>query len=80
MGGNDGRDGETSQSVWIQDQHECGVPFRLMLIEEKVENFYEDLKKHSEESEGVSFNASLDWFHQFRAKARLYNMKVSGEV
>ena len=47
MGGN----GETSQSVWIQDQHQCGVPFRLMLIEEKVENFYGDLKKHSEESE-----------------------------
>ena len=47
MEGNDGGDGETSQSVWIQDQHQCGVPISLMLIEEKVENFLEDLK-HSE--------------------------------
>lgn len=23
--------------VWIQDQHQCGVPFSLMLTEEKVE-------------------------------------------
>ena len=77
---NDGEYGETPQSVWIQDRHQCGVPFSLMLIEEKVENFYEDLKKHNEESEGISFNVSLGWFHQFRAKARLHNMKISGQV
>ena len=48
-----------------------------MLIEEKVENFFEDLKKHSEESEGVSFNASHSWFHQFIARVNLEDIKVT---
>lgn len=30
--------------VWIQDQHQCGVPFSLMLIEEKVEKLLRRLE------------------------------------
>ena len=37
-------------------------------------------KKHSEESEGASFNASHGQFHQFKAAANLHNVKVSGET
>ena len=51
-----------------------------MLIQEKAKSLYEDLKKkHSEESEGTSFNASHGWFHWFKASANLRNIKVSGE-
>ncbi|TEA25720.1 hypothetical protein DBR06_SOUSAS2510164, partial [Sousa chinensis] len=59
-------------SVWMQDQHQCRVPLSLMLIQEKAKSLYEDLKKkHSEESEGASFNASHGWFHRFKARANL---------
>ena len=29
----------------MQDQHQCHVPFSVMLIQEKAKRFYEDLKK-----------------------------------
>ena len=52
-----------------------------MLIQEKAKSFYEDLKKkHGEESEGASFNASHGWFHWFKARDNLHNIKVSGEA
>ena len=52
-----------------------------MLIKQKAKRFYEDLKKkHGEESEGASFNANHGWFHWFKARANLYNIKVSGEA
>ena len=65
----------------MQDQHQCQVPLSLMLIQEKAKRFYEDLKKkHGEESEGTSFSVSHDWFHQFKARTNLHNIKVSGEA
>ena len=52
-----------------------------MLDQEKVKSLYEDLKKkHGKQSEGTSFNASHGWFHQFKARAKLHNVKVSGEA
>ena len=52
-----------------------------MLIREKGKSLYEDLKKkYGKESEGISFNASHDWFHCFKARANLYNIKVSSET
>ena len=52
-----------------------------MWIQEKAKSFYEDLKeKHGEESEGASFNANHGWFHRFKARANLHNVKVSGEA
>ena len=52
-----------------------------MLIQEKVKSLYEDLnKKHGEESEGASFNASHGWSHRFKARVNLHNIKVSGEA
>ena len=41
-------------------QHRCQVPLSLFLIQEKAKSLYEDLKKHSKESEGANFNASYD--------------------
>ena len=68
-------------SVWMQDQHQHQVPLSLMLIQEKDKSLYEDLKKkHGEESEATSFNVSHGWFHQFKARANLHNVKVSGEA
>ena len=65
-------------SVWMQDQHL--VPIYLM-FQEKAKRLYKDLKKrHSEESEGAPFNVSCGWFHWFKARANLYNVKVSGEA
>ena len=56
-------------------------PAQLMPIQEKAKTLYEDSKKkHSEESEGASFNASHGWFHRFQARANLQNLKVSGEA
>ena len=63
-------------SVWMQDQHQCQVPLSLMLIQEKAKSLFEDLKKYGEESVGAPFNASHDWFHQFKASAKLHNPKV----
>ena len=52
-----------------------------MLIQEKAKSLYEDLKKkRGKESEGVSFNANHGWFHRFKARANLHNVKVSGEA
>ena len=52
-----------------------------MLINEKAKRLYEDLKKkQGKESEGASFNASHGWFHWFKARANLHNVKVSGEA
>ena len=68
-------------SVWMQDQHRCRVPLSLVLIQEKAKSLYEDLKKkHGQESEGASFNASHGRFHGFKARANLHNVKVSGEA
>ena len=53
-------------------------PFYLMLIQEKAKRLHKDLKKrHSEESEGAPFNVSCGWFHWFKARANLYNVKVA---
>ena len=38
------------------------------------------MKKPGEESEGAPFNVSCGWFHWFKARANLYNGKVSGEA
>ena len=51
-----------------------------MVIWEKAKSLYEDLKKHSEESKGTSFNDNYGLFHWFKARANLYNVKVSGEA
>ena len=49
-----------------------------MLIQEKAKIFYEDLKKkHGKELEGASFNASHGWFHRFKARANIRNVKVA---
>ena len=56
----DGGDGELL-NVWMQDQHQGQVLPSLMLIQEKAKILYENLKKkHGEESEDESFNASHD--------------------
>ena len=68
-------------SVRMQDQHQRWVLLNLTLIQEKAKSLYEDLKKkHGKESEGTSFNASHGWFHRFKARASLHNVKVSGET
>ena len=67
-------------SVWMQNQHQCQVPLSLMPIQKKAKSLYEDLKKHGKESESASFNASHGWFHQFKARDNLHNVKVSGEA
>ena len=65
-------------SVWRQDQHQRRVPLSLTLTQEKAESLYEDLKKkHGEESEGKSFNASHGWFHRFKARADLHSVKAA---
>ena len=52
-----------------------------MLIQEKAKSLYEDSKKkHSQETEGASFNASHGWFHWFKSRANLQNVKVSGQA
>ncbi|XP_066879269.1 putative CENPB DNA-binding domain-containing protein 1 [Kogia breviceps] len=68
-------------SVWMQDEHQHQVPLSLMLIQEKTKSFYEDLKKkHGEESEGSAFKASHGWYHQFKDRANLHNVKVRGDT
>ena len=63
-------------SVWIQDQHQHCVSLSLMLTQEKTESLYEDLKqKHSREP----FNSSHGWFHRFKTRTNLHNIKVSGK-
>ena len=63
--------------VWMQDQHQCQVPLSLMLIQEKTKILYEVLKKkYHEKSEGASFNASHGWFHRFKTRANIHNVKV----
>ena len=68
-------------SVWMQNQHQHRVLLSLMLIQEKAKSLYKNLKKkHGEESEGTSFKASHRWFHRFKARANLHNVKVSGKA
>jgi len=51
-----------------------------MTIQEKAGKLYKDVKKkHSKESEGSSLNASCGWFHLFKHRANLHNVKVRGE-
>ena len=72
---------ENLLSVWMQDQHQHRVPLSLMLILEKTKSLYEDLKKkHSEVSKGASFHANHGWFHLFKARTNLHNVKVSGDA
>jgi len=68
-------------SVWMQDQYQCCVLLSLMLIQEKANSLYEDLKKkHGEDSESTFFNASHNWFYWLKAGANIHNVKVSGEA
>lgn len=67
--------------LWMQGQHQPWVPLSLTPIQEKAKSLYEDLKqKHSEESEDASLNASHGWLHQFKARAKFHNIKISGEA
>jgi len=67
--------------VWMQDQQHCQVLLSLMLIQEKAKSLYKDLKKkHSEESEGTSFNTICGRFHRSKARTSLYNVNVRGEA
>ena len=36
--------------------------------------------KHGKESEGTSFNASHGWFHWFKARDNLHNVKVTDKA
>ena len=62
--------------MWIQGQQQYQVPLSLMLIQETAKSLFEVLKKYGEESVGAPFNASRDWFHQFKASAKLHNAKL----
>ena len=56
-------------------------PTQLNADSRENKSLYEDLKKkHGEESEGPSFNASHGWFHWFKARANLHSIKVNGEA
>ena len=66
-------------SVWMQDQHQCQIQFNLMLFQEKAKSLYEVLKNGGE-SEVASFNASHAWFHQFKARANIHKVNVSGKA
>ena len=66
--------------VRVQDQRQHWVSLSRMTIQEKAEKLYKNAKKkHSKESEGSSFNASCGWFHLFKPRANLHNVKVRGE-
>ena len=36
-------------------------------------------RRNTVKNQGTSFNVSHGWFHQFKARANLHNVKVSGE-
>jgi transposase-like protein len=68
-------------SVWIEDQHQRRMPLSFMLIQEKALSLFKDLKaKHGESVAGDTFNASHGWFNRFKARAKLHNIKVTGEA
>ena len=65
-------------SVWTRDENQHRVPLSLTLIQEEAKSLCEDLKKkHGEESEDTSVNASHGRFRRCKARASLHNIKLA---
>jgi hypothetical protein len=67
--------------IWIEDLQQQRMPMSQMLIQEKVLSLFEDVKrKHGERVGGHTFFASHGWFQRFKARAKLHDIKVTGEA
>lgn len=67
--------------LWLEDQNQRRMPVSLMLIQEKAKSLFEKLKaEKGPESQSEEFAASRGWFHRFRSRADLHNIKVQGEA
>lgn len=64
---------------WIEDQYQRRMPLSLRLIKEKALSLFKALQdKHGDNDD--TFNASSGWFNRFKSRAKLHNIKVTGEA
>lgn len=62
-------------SVWTEDQNQCDMPIRVVLIQEKTRSLFEDLKREQGEgAESETLRASHGWFAHFKARRGLHGL------
>ena len=69
--------------LWLEDQNQRRIPISLMVIQEKARLLYQTLKEQRGDEladEEETFTASKGWFHRFKSRANLTNIKLSGEA
>lgn len=67
--------------LWLDDQIQRNVPLSLSIIQEKAKKIHKELTCNmGESSNSETFNASWGWFRRFKIRAKLHNIKVTGEA
>lgn len=62
-------------SMWTEDQNQCDMPIRVVLIQEKARSLFEDLKREQGEgAESETLRASHGWFAHFKARRGLHGL------
>lgn len=62
-------------SVWTEDQNQCDMPIRVVLIQEKALSLFEDFKhEQGEGTESETLRASHGWFAHFKACRGLHGL------
>ena len=65
-------------SAWIEDQNQRHVPISLLVVQVEARSIFNDLKGEQGESrQSETFNASRDWFEQFKRHSNLHNIKMT---
>ena len=71
---------ENAAFVWVQGCCKKGIPIEFNRSWEKAWSLYDNLKqKEDERSEAGEFDASGEWFDNFRKRFGLKNVKIAGE-
>jgi hypothetical protein len=66
---------EKMLSTWKEDQNQCHVPVRMLLVQAKA---YENLSKGDDNVKSGSANTG--WFSRFTERCNFHSTKMTGEA
>jgi hypothetical protein len=67
--------------VWIDDQTSRHIPLNKAIIQNKVQNLFNDTKgKKGEAAKNVKFGLRRGWFDRLKKRSSLHDIKVQREA
>lgn len=64
--------------LWVDDMNQNNVPVTQAVILDKAKSLFDEICKESGSTE--TFTASRGWFHRFKNRSKIHNVKLSGEA